>query len=213
MVSNPSERSAWNPSLHRLVSPCTKCSRTAGRGKTGFAHGHSLKYEWVLKLDLKPCLRRNLYVQAWIFTHVVDGGLSVVLGVGLDACSAFISAAPQVSLLSWHSGGRCGMTKNRGQAFLLHLNHISVLSTWTAIRLHKSGYALCSCTPVSSDLKPCLCHFVGWERQCYLCKPSMLLPLTRTSSLQATIWWVCSIHRPSSSPLLDTMHFYTSCWP
>lgn len=76
------------------------------------------------------CSSTNVYICGgwWV---------SLVFGIGLNACSAFISAIPQVSLLSWQSGGRCGMAKRRGQAFLLLLNYKSVLPPWTAIRLYK----------------------------------------------------------------------------
>lgn len=123
----------------------------------------------------------------------------LVLGAGLHACSAFISAIPQVSLLFTTEKRNVWYDQKQRSDFLApsqpQINPLSLNS-------HQIGLChefLHFCF-FRARAKPCLCHFLGWVRQCYLCKSSFLLPLARTLSLQTTIWWVCSNHHLLSFP-------------
>lgn len=116
-----------------------------------------------------------------------------VLGPWSRLRHRFVSAIPHVLELSWHSGGRRGMTKKRRLAFLFHFNHKSLNRHWVI----QIGLYHEFCTSVSSETKP-----ISGLSKANLCKSFLLLALPRASSLQRTIWWICSTHHPSSS----------SCW-
>lgn len=73
-----------------------------------------------------------------------------VLGPWSGLRQRFVLAIPQVLQLPWHMTceGRCGMTKKRHLAFLLHFSHKQVLPLWANTGSYKQF-----CTPFSSEPK------------------------------------------------------------
>lgn len=181
----PSEEQAAIPQEDLLEtqvytgSPCTYHLQAV---MLALAMEHSLKYEWDLKLQLKPCLSRNLYVKALMFTHNVltqwcsGQRIFLILGVSLDTGFHFCNTLSLTAFMTqwttiWYDQNQRSVT-----VFTCYISITRVLTPWRAIMLYEQDYAMISCAPVSLEQKPCRCHFLGRVRQC---KSSLLLTLPR----------------------------------